>query len=334
MNIAQIKIVSWSAAALISIGLAAHVWSFVSGLPELQGTPDPKVVRDTLTGIEPVVAKNDGLARYADVKRLFHDLNWTGAPKAVQKPEEPPPQDLTPKVVPVRELVRVLWVQVDLADPAGSGVFLKYLNKAGVPNASVGGYLLREGATLHAPNDNVRVAAITVAGVEFAFADTERPHEVLLPQEFDAKARIVQVGPDGVVLPPPKSGIPRREGEPFRPGRTTALGPDRFILGSDDLAEADTNYLEILSKDVRLRQHRDPRTGRYDGVEITDVSPGSFAERHGAQAGDVVKSINGHAVSSASEAINYVKLNKDKFNVWEVVIENKGKTRTVTYESN
>jgi hypothetical protein len=28
-----------------------------------------------------------------------------------------------------------------------------------------------------------------------------------------------------------------------------------------------------------------------------------------------------------------VKVNKDKYSTWEVVVENKGKQRTVTYES-
>jgi S1-C subfamily serine protease len=59
----------------------------------------------------------------------------------------------------------------------------------------------------------------------------------------------------------------------------------------------------------------------------------SIAERHGAKEGDVVKSINGHPVNTTNEAITFVKTNKDKYSSWEVVIENKGKTRTVTYES-
>ena len=54
---------------------------------------------------------------------------------------------------------------------------------------------------------------------------------------------------------------------------------------------------------------------------------------HGGQDGDIIKSINGHPVTSTAEAITYVKNNEDKYNVWEVVVENKGKSRTVTYES-
>jgi hypothetical protein len=333
MNIAQIKVVSWTAAALLTIGLSGYVWTFVSGLEARRALPDPNVVRATLTGVEPVAAKNDGQIAYTEVKRLFYDLNWTGLVKAPPKVDTKGPEDLKPELVPVKELVRVLWVQVDLADPKGSAVFLKYRPKANVQNSPIGGFLVREGDALLAPHAHVRVDAITVGGVVFSFADANRAKETLLPEEYDAKASIVQVGPDGVVLPPPKTSIPRVGGVVFKPGKTTPLGRGRYVLGSEDLKLAEQNYTEILSQDVRLRQHRDPRTGRYDGIEIADVTPGSFAERHGAQAGDVVKSINGHAVSSTQEAINFVKMNKDKFSVWEVVIENKGKTRTVTYES-
>ena len=49
--------------------------------------------------------------------------------------------------------------------------------------------------------------------------------------------------------------------------------------------------------------------------------------------GDVIKSINGQPVNSVQEAISFVKVNKDKYSTWEVVVENKGKQRTVTYES-
>jgi hypothetical protein len=47
----------------------------------------------------------------------------------------------------------------------------------------------------------------------------------------------------------------------------------------------------------------------------------------------VIKSINGHAVSSAQEAIHFAKTNADRYNTWEVEVENMGRTRTITYES-
>jgi hypothetical protein len=331
MNISQIKVISWAVAALLTLGLSAYVWSFVSTLEARRALPEADVVRKHLSAVEPVPVKNDGQVKYEDVRRLFHDLNWTGAIKVVAKPVEGPQAPLVPEVVPVRDLVRILWVQVDLADAKGSSIFMKYKPKAQVDNKGVGGYLLRTGDALLAPHGGITVDSITTEGVRFAFADAAREKELLRPTEFDATAQIVQVGEDGIVMPT-KTGLPVAHAT-FVPGKTTPLGRNRFQLGTEDLKLASDNYLDILSNDVRLGQHRDPKTGRYDGVEISDVKPGSFAERHGAQSGDVVKSINGHPVNSTQEAINFVKMNKDKYSTWEVVIENKGKTKTVVYES-
>ncbi len=82
----------------------------------------------------------------------------------------------------------------------------------------------------------------------------------------------------------------------------------------------------------RLEEHDEGRI-LIDGIELTDVQPGGVAARHGAQSGDIIKSINDHSVASSSEAINFVKNNKDNYSTWVVVIENKGKQRVVTFDS-
>src|SRR6187399_104409 len=140
MNISQIKVISWAVAALLTLGLSAYVWSFVSTLEKRRALPEADVVRKHLSAVEPVAVKNDGQVKYEDVRRLFHDLNWTGAIKVVAKPENQVQAPLVPEVVAVRDLVRILSVQADLADPTGtsptseSKVFLKYKPKAQVDN--------------------------------------------------------------------------------------------------------------------------------------------------------------------------------------------------------
>ena len=120
-------------------------------------------------------------------------------------------------------------------------------------------------------------------------------------------------------------------------GRTAGahrkISPTRFRLGTDDVASFEKNYSDILSGDLTYKRHRDPKTGRYDGIEITSVKAGSIVAQHGIPNGDVVKSIHGNAVNSQSEAIQFVKTHKDEYDTWEVVIENKGQTRTMTYNS-
>jgi C-terminal processing protease CtpA/Prc len=141
----------------------------------------------------------------------------------------------------------------------------------------------------------------------------------------------VIVGPDGVVKPP-RVEFTRKE-DIYRPGKTAQLGANRFRLGTEDVKEFGDRYTEILGREVETSRHQDPRTGKYDGIEIKSVKEGSIAARHGAQEGDVIKSINGHPVNSTQEAINFVKVNSNNYTTWEIVVENHGKTRTVTYES-
>ena len=84
---------------------------------------------------------------------------------------------------------------------------------------------------------------------------------------------------------------------------------------------------------MRHRRHRDPKTGKFDGIEIQSVVSGSAAARHGAQEGDVIRSINGHPVTSVSEAITFVKNHEGEYSTWEVIVSNRGVERTVTYYS-
>jgi S1-C subfamily serine protease len=83
---------------------------------------------------------------------------------------------------------------------------------------------------------------------------------------------------------------------------------------------------------MQYDSHRDPKTGAYDGIEIRQVPAGSMAANHGAQAGDIIKSINGHPVKSVQEAINFAKNNANLYDVWEIEVENKGQIRIVTYK--
>jgi hypothetical protein len=333
MNIGQVKIWSWAVAGSLTLGLSYFVYTFISELETKRALPDQKHVREVLESVEPVKVKTDGLLSYEEVKRLVADFNWTGKPppkvEATKTEQQAPKQT----VDPVKDLVRVLMVKVDLADPKGSNIYIKYKPKAGVLNTGSGaGFLLKEGEHLAKPREFIRVDSIRPEGVVFAFDDEARAKETLGPEEFDARAAIVAVGPDGVILPP-IGKIPTGKGPAFRPGKTTKLTHNRYVLGTEDVKYMGENYAEILASQVRTGVHRDPLTGKYDGIEIKEVTPGSVAAEHGAQAGDVIKSINGHPVNSQQEAITFVKNNSNKYSIWEVVIENKGKERTVIYES-
>jgi hypothetical protein len=330
MNTGQIKLWAWTAAGLTTLGLCAYVLDFVRHLDEKSPSPDPADARSMLESVRLPAAKNDDILSYDLARRVVALLDWTGAPKVV-----PPPPDRehpTPEPLAVERLVIVLGVKQDLADPANSQVALKYRPEARVIDRAIAGFSLRaEGDRLAPPNEGVKIASITAERIVFTFDDVERPPEEIRPAEFDCKSTIVIVGPDGVVQAP-SSAKAASNADARRSGRTIQLGANRFRLGADDVEELAVRYAEILG-DVGTARHRDPRTGRYDGIEIKSVAPGSIAARHGARTGDVIKSINGHAVTSNQEAIHFIKVSSGACTTWEIVIENHGKTRTITFES-
>jgi hypothetical protein len=346
MNIGQIKVLSWAGAVLLTGFLSYYVWSFVHRLEQLRRPPDADTIRAALEASEPVKAKAQDLVAYADVTRLFllncgncktnpncHHMNWTGK-VIVPVAEAPVAAPEAPVAVPVKDLIRVLMVLVDLSDPKASSVFFKYTSKSGLTNpGSPPGFWAHQGEHLSPPHDKIRIESIDADGVTFAFEDTSRAKETLIPAEFDLKQSIVQVGPSGVMLPALDSKITRGRAAPFNPAHTVAIGKDRYVLGHDDMRYLNDNYAKILSDQLRWDRHQDPRTGKYDGIEIREVAPGSLAEQHGAEEGMVVKSINGHPVTSVQEAITFAKNNAGKYNTWEVVVDYHGQTITKTFQS-
>ncbi len=329
MNIGQIKVWAWAAAAVLTIGLSYYVYDFVRKLPELEKGPDLTALRGVLEGVAPLKTQSDKLMTYDHAKQVVALVDWTGAPKPVVAPPVDVEGPKDPPKTPVKDMVKVISITCDLADAPRSFIYVRYLPAAGVGTPTA---VLRTGDPLAPQHREITVEAIEPGTARFKFNDG-RPAENLACQEFDAKSQIVVVGEDGDIITVKRGSIPKAGGEDFRPGNTVPLGTNKYRLGTEDMKRFNDDYARILGTEVQTAQHRDQKTGKYDGIEIKSIQPGSIAERHGAKEGDVVKSINGHPVNTTNEAITFVKTNKDKYSSWEVVIENKGKTRTVTYES-
>jgi PDZ domain len=341
MSIAQIKALSWLLAALLTLALSAYVFMFISELKqrEREGIVDPAMVKATLEDVPPIEKHEDDLIDYEDVKRLFHEgkdgLNWTGQPPPKPTDAGPVPQaEVKPKFVPVADLLRILMIQYDPVDASDSAIFVRYTTASRIPPAPVvGGYLLHVGSKLQKPQDHIRVESITPDAVTFAFDEAGREPESLGTEAFDPQTEIVTVGPDGVRYPTPHDIPTAQRALRPPPGTTQRIGPGHYRLGEEDTKVIGEDYPRFVNE-IRPRRHRDPQTGRYDGIEISEVPAGSMAERHGAEAGDVIKSINGHPVTSPAEAIAYAKNNAGKYERWEIVVERRGKEMTIVYESN
>lgn len=341
MNTSNVKALLWLTALALTAGLGWYVYDYVQHVDERHEFWDVELAKSKLQDVERVEEQKVDRVSAREVELAFYPppqgLNWTGkqAPKPVVEVEQP--QDTTPQVVPVADILRVQYVQEDARRPEHSRAYVRYKNdprgqkKPAFPDElAVGDRLIR-------PWQYVRIQAIDAQeGVTFAFDDEAREHESLNVSDLDMDLGkvVVMVDEDGVRRPT-QQVLPRSEGlaSAWDVARTRQVDSNTWAIGREDMTEIGEDYPQIISREVRHRRHRDPRTGRYDGIELQDVKAGGVAARHGAQSGDVIKSINGHPVTSVAEATQFVRTNQDKYSVWEVVVENMGRERTMTYRT-
>ncbi len=334
MNIQSAKQLSWVVAAVLGGGLAWAAWSGNRAITAADAsTLKEDQLRKMVEGIKEPPPPRDEIVDYEDIKRTFHQLNWTGkeTPKVAVAAADAPVQK--PPAKPVAQLLKVLLLKVDKSDPEQSLAFVKF-TEPGMTKTVAGKKeqeaALRTGERLPAPHAYVRVERIEDEAIVFAFDEDGRAEEQLGPARMQLGELFTEVGPEGVRMPAVGVAIPTSS-RVYRPEETVMVGLNRYQIGTRDAEYVNQNYAQILSQEVRYAQHRDPVTGKYDGIEIKEVKPNSTAAKFGVKSGDIVKSINGHPVSSVNEAISFAKNNNDKYDVWEVVIENMGKTSTVTY---
>jgi len=337
MNTAQIKLVAWSAAGVLGVALALYVGWFVANRPVINRMVTKDEMKAVLVDVGEIAYKADDIVPYPQVRDAVITLDWSGRPRAEAQAVMPEPEQAAPLVIPVAELVKVMFVSFDAEAPDESLCVLKYTPAAQVssPPTSSGvlqGWIKRPGDALDTPLGHVKVYAVRPDGVEFAFDDAQREHETVAPNEYDLRGVVRLSSEDELVLRQTSIAVPRVVvGEAL--ARTTQLDQGIYQVGWEDAQYIADNYAEILSTEVRTVDHRDPRTGRRDGVQVLDVQSGSVADTHGLSTGDVVKSINGHPVTSKQEAITFVKNNKDLYDKWEVVVESKGRLKTLVYYS-
>lgn len=332
MNTAQLKIISWSAALLFGAGLAAYVGDYLVHRAVLEKRVAREEIQGKLSKVPNVEKKAEDIVSYERVNEVLYKLNWTAKAAAKPPPPTAPVEVAKPGTEPVSALLKVLLVKADASDDSGSRAVIKYQPAARVTlkDPTV---VKHVGDKLDAPCDWITVAAILPSGVRFKFADSKRGEELVVPNEFEHRLdmeTLAALGP-GAPLRPTEITFKRGPNYDKDPEHTVRLDDDSFAIGTADMDDWDENYEQHIAE-IEFDRHRDPTTGKYDGIKLSSVPAGSVAAAYGAKEGDVIKSINGHPVNSTQEAISYVKNNKDKYDVWEVEVETKGKTHVVTYK--
>ncbi|TDJ68068.1 MAG: hypothetical protein E2O39_13695 [Planctomycetota bacterium] len=329
MNVATVKLFCWLASAGLTAGLVGYAYDFFSNIKAKRMPLDHDHVGLILEeSAEHSGGKVEHGISYDEIKRTFIHMNWTGdvapAPPPVDEVEL---KDAPPIHTPVADLLTILMISVDTSDPSTSTIRVNYRG-AGI-KAQEG--TLTEGDPLPSPHQGVKVSSIRIDGVEFEFDQEGRDTETLQPSSAGDENLIVQVGPDGVRYPVRRKFPTAIDTRPPSFEHTRLIGTNKYRIGRDDAKYFNDNYAAILTNDVRTKTYYED--GRRAGIEIQSIKAGSMAANHGIQSGDIIKSVNGHAVTSEHEAIKFFKTNQDKYSVWSVVVLSMGKEKTLIFES-
>ena len=335
MSTTKLKLLAWTSAGILAALMSGYVFLFFQGGKDVRAGVTQDEMRGVLNQVSAIEETATQKVSYDRIKGSVIELNWTGYVPPAPVEGAGPAQPVEVQARPVAELVRVTMIVGDADSPEKSFCHLIFLPEAKIPPALLENPTLGVrfvGEKLPAPIDYIRVEQIGPGGVTFAFDDAERAPESLLPATFEMLGGIVAIEGGGLAQrQQPRIQIPRTEGG--QPRKTYEYKPGHYRVGTEDAAYIAENYSEILSREVRTTKHRDPRTGKYDGIEVRSIAQGSLAGNHGIQEGDVIKSINGHEVTTVSQALQYVKANAHLYDTWEVVVSNMGLDRTVTYNS-
>jgi hypothetical protein len=337
MNINQVKAFTWLASTVMTAGLGYYVFDFLSHRDELtQPRISEKNAKGYLNDIGEIEGPKQDILDTDAVRRSFHEFNWTGAPP----PPPPDPVEPGPAVAevpydPMADLITIQVIMEDQQKPERGRAWVKYEAASRVVVDPESSFLneIRVGQMLPDPIGFATVKAITARdGITFSFADPDRPDETVKAEEPPSGITPHRVHAGEQPIRPSREKVPTIDRAEWRPKRTTKIDEDTWVIGVDDAQRFGDDFGGILAREVRHGRHTD-KNGKYDGIELKDVKAGGMAERHGAKTGDIIKSINGHPVTSTAEAITYVKNHKDEHDRWEVVVENRGKERTVVYDS-
>lgn len=344
MNVRQIKSLSWLGALGLGGLLGWTLFGFIQEKDTLAKGVSQEEQLALLEAVKPPPPPKREAVSYEVVKMAFQKMNWAGTPPVIE--EEGP--DITegttePEYRPMAELLQVQYLQVDRTGDR-SLAWVKFLDADLIAAASKAeDRILTIGESLASPWESISVKAISPGGVTFTFAGQEggggdggeaRPDETLAASSFErSTSGIVKVGENGVLSPNRGESIGRIDPTDFNPRVLTATGSGEYAMGWDTAAEIEQNYTQILTSDLSYQSYRDPRTRKISGIEVTRVANGSIPAQAGLQEGEILKSINGHAVTSVSDAVNFVKQNADSTDIWVAVFERRGREFTRTYTS-
>ena len=265
-----------------------------------------------------------------DILPAIVEFDWTGRVEAASGTTihcgGPTPE---PPIQHIEEILSVVFIMASSDAPSDCCCLVRLNDEA---SADVADLWLFIGDSLPVPHNGVSLQSVSPDSVTFSFADPDRQAESLALRSTLGTSQIGSI--EGTrIARETASHVARGHGLHSKTTPlTTELRNGQYYVGTEDAENLSENYVELLARDLDSETHYD-RDGRRKGLKITRLAKGSLGATHGLQEGDIIKSINGHPVNSKQEAIAFAKENGDRYSIWQVEIENLGRTRLEIYHS-
>lgn len=133
-------------------------------------------------------------------------------------------------------------------------------------------------------------------------------------------------GPTGQMAP-----TGRVPAEPSNPNATEGyeVRPGQWMIPVDEANRIGENAREIL-EEAELSSYRDAG-GRPGGIRVDRIKEGSLIVQRGIEEGDVIQRINGQAVNSKTELVDWVSQNYEKYKHYRVEIQRRGQRKFLSF---
>ncbi len=287
-------------------------------------------------------AKARAAKNWPDYKNLF-ELNVTGKGAPAPASEDiGPPLPPVGHVQPVSDLLRVLYVMFDAADPEGTAGFnldqftghfcyVQYkdtmLEKSAAP-------LLSVGDRLPEPHSAIQVKSIHQDRV--VFQRTGEKDEEVIVREMEISPELVHgvlgdgAGPASLPASPLASR-PAIKASRDWPATTMEERPNKWKVSASDVEQVTERANEIVGTgEITVTPHYRKGESSASGLRIGSIKPGSILDGKGLKPGDVIKSINGTPVRSREQVIEYIQAHPD-LRSFTLEIERLGRPLTLQY---
>ncbi len=146
--------------------------------------------------------------------------------------------------------------------------------------------------------------------------------------ERDGKKETLRLSEEEARPRPPAKGLSPPSPAPAKGEVVRKLSANRFLVNREDVNAAVGDINQFMTQ-ARLRPHFE--MGKASGYSVSEVVPGSLMEKLGLRNNDVIKKVNGMAVTQPEEVMQaYGQLQRDS-NI-EVEIERGGRSEILRYE--